>query len=72
MPIVYIDKDELYPVYDIREDSGVYLCYEVELTEKQIKFIKEANKNFEMAQDMIESAIFGKTQIRDFKYKRKD
>jgi predicted DNA binding protein len=51
--VVYVDKDEWYPVYSLTEKNWGDKC---ELTEKEIAYIKKAYKMFQKAQEMLKKA----------------
>lgn len=50
--IVYISKDEWWPVYEITTKDG-YFEHTKELTEYQVSFIKQAFEDFNTAQNML-------------------
>lgn len=55
MPIVYIDIDEAYPVYSITKRR--YGADPIDLTDKQIAFIKEAERTYDKAQGIMRKKV---------------
>jgi len=59
---IYISASEVYPIYSFYKKSD-YLLHEVEVTEEDLKFLKQAEETYSKQQKLLEDLFNKSTKI---------